>query len=213
MTSSPFCNAYSAGIMNHIWQLLSWGYNDSRIEVCSTDVQEPAITGFIAEAINKRFRKKPPKWTKVFFVHENKPEPSTSKRSGNSRLKPDIVIQMNVTGRPEFTFEAKRLKAKKFPAKQYTGTDGMGCFIFENYARGYSEAAMLGYVQSDSVEYWKETLLQEINGNSAALGLIPPQDEDPVIPHFPAKWVSRHNRPTMPPITLHHILLDYRGVD
>lgn len=214
MTSSPFCHVYSAGIKDHIWQLLSWGYNDSRRKVGSAEVQEPDITGFIAEAINDRFRlKEAPKWSMKYSVHENKPERSTCERTGNSRLKPDIVIQMHVMGRPEFSFEAKRLRTKGFPANKYTGADGMGCFISENYASGYPEAVMLGYVQSDSVEHWKEMLIKEIDGNSAALGLIPPQGEDPVIPHFPTKWVSSHLRPTEPPITLHHILLDYREAD
>lgn len=138
MTNSPsssFSHAYSASIKDHIWQLIAWGYTDSRSRVSSTAVPEPDITGFIAEAINKRFKlRNAPKWSKSYSVHENKPEPSTTARAGNSRLKPDIVIQIHVSGRPEFSIEAKRLKSNGFPVSKYIGREGMGCFISENYA-------------------------------------------------------------------------------
>jgi hypothetical protein len=128
---------------------------------------------------------------------------------GKARPRPDIIIESTVRGRPEFVFEAKRLRKAGFGAGKYIGDDGMGRFISGLYAARYDEAAMLGYVQSDSLVHWRDRIQSAINDDSKRLRLRLPQRDERVIDAFPLEWASEHDRDsTNRPISIYHVLLD-----
>jgi hypothetical protein len=170
---------------------------------------ETTITGYITEAIQNRLEgPDPPRWFKQYSVKDDPPIP-TKDRTGRARLRLDIIIEAHWEGRPKYCFEAKRLRKKGFPASKYVGEDGMGCFISGLYASRYPEAAMLGYIQSDSVEFWRKKVTAEIERKADTLHLRSPQQDMKVIDAFPIEWISEHERMNIGyPITIFHILLD-----
>ncbi len=108
------------------------------------------------------------------------------------------------------SFEAKRLRTNGYGVSRYTGLEGMGCFTEGIYASGYDEAAMLGYVQSNTPSQWKERVKTSIMKNKANLYLTSPQYDEIVIADFPLEWVSEHERKNDidNSIKIYHILLD-----
>jgi len=210
--SATYFGVYSPLFRVQVHQLIAWGYEDARHGIRSNNEHEPAITGFIAEAIQERFwALNCPKWCTHYSVHDNPPVRREG-RSGSSRLKPDIIIEANFLGRPEYVFEAKRLRKIGYGVGKYVDSDGMGRFISGLYASRYDEAAMLGYVQSDSLVHWQGKVRKAIDDNVNQLRLRPPQRNERVIDAFPLEWVSEHERDSIGrPITIYHILLDCRS--
>lgn len=195
----------------NVHRLIHRGYEDARCRIQhpenKKDEEEPSITGFLAEAIKDRLNAFDPDddWYKQYSVHDDPPI-GTEGRSGKYRSRADLIIESTSKGRPEYVFEAKRLKKR---VSDYTDSDGMGCFISGRYASRYNEAGMLGYVQSDSLEEWKGKVKGKIDQDAEKLNLINGTQRDKqVIDAFPTEWVSEHNRNSLRPITLYHILLD-----
>jgi hypothetical protein len=89
----------------------------------------------------------------------------------------------------------------------------MGRFLNGAYASRYGEAAMLGYVQSDSVGFWQSALKKAIEDGATSLALRRPQCDEVVIGGFPHEWASDHDRPVLGrPIGIYHILLDCTNI-
>jgi len=129
---------------------------------------------------------------------------------GKKRPQPDLIIEGTMRGRPEYVFEAKRLKKAGFGTGKYLGKDGLGCFISGKYTARYSEAAMLGYVQSDSPKYWQMEIREKINLKKTNLNLLSVRQKE-IINDLPHEWLSVHRRDGMDrSITIFHILLDFR---
>lgn len=191
-----------------VHQLIAWGHNDARYRIKSNNEEEPNITGYITEAIRARLITNGPPWCQYYSIREDSPiEAST--RSGRSRPRPDIIIETNLGGRPEYVFEAKRLRKNGFEASKYVDSDGMGCFVSGLYASRYDEASMLGYIQSDSLTHWKDQVRKAIDKNAEQLCLKSPQYDKTVIDVFPLEWVSEHKRVKLGrSIAMYHILLD-----
>lgn len=207
--SGPYWGAFSHFFRVQVHQLIAWGYENACDKIRSSDEQEPSITGFIAEAINDRFCALDcPGWCTYYSVRDDPPV-RKSGRSGKSRPRADIIIQAHFPGRPEYVFEAKRLRRNGYPVGKYVAPDGMGCFISGLYASRYNEAAMLGYVQSDTVAYWRHRVKERIDKDGNKLCLIPPQYAKKIIDAFPLEWCSQHERDIVGrPITVYHLLLD-----
>jgi hypothetical protein len=201
----PFVNVFRVQVR----QLIAWGYEDVCRKARCNNEEEPAITGFIIEAINDLFRASNcPRWSVHYSVHEDPPVEKEGV-SGKSRPRPDIIIEANFEGRPQYIFEAKRLRKGGYGAGKYVGPDGMGCFISGLYASRYLEAAMLGYVQSDSLVHWKDVIKKAIDKRGSSLRLVSPQRDVIVIDAFPLEWCSEHQRDKVGhPITIYHLLLD-----
>ncbi|MCI0471812.1 MAG: hypothetical protein L0Y73_09150 [Candidatus Aminicenantes bacterium] len=190
--------------------LIYWGYTAARLRIKSDSIEETAITGYIAEAIINRLRAFDcPRWCEDFSIMENRPMQSEG-REGKKRPQPDLVIEGNMRGRPEYIFEAKRLKNVGFGVDKYSGEDGLGCFINGKYAARYDEAAMLGYIQGDSPTYW-QTKIQEKIKNNTDLNLISFQPVAAIINDLPNEWRSSHRRKGIKrSISIFHIILDFR---
>ena len=209
--SQTIVRVFSLLFRIHAHQLIYLGYLDARSKMKPGD-DETTITGYITEAIQNRFdASNPPRWYKQYSVKDDPPIP-TEGRTGRARLRLDIIIEAtNWEGRPKYCFEAKRLHKKGFPASKYIGSEGMGCFINGLYASRYPEAGMLGYVQSDSIDHWREKVKAEINKKAHSLHLKSAQQDLQIIDVFPTEWISEHNRDSIGhPIIVHHILLDCR---
>jgi len=191
--------------------LISIGYIVGRHKIETDGHEEQDITGFIVRGIKDWMcRRDRPLWCKYYSVHEEAPV-SGKGSYGKSRPRTDIFIELGSRlGRPEYVFEAKRLCTNSYGVSRYTGLGGMGCFTEGIYASGYDEAAMLGYVQSNTLFEWKERVKKSIMANEASLYLKLPQYDEVVIAEFPLEWVSEHERKYGKGrvIRIYHVLLD-----
>jgi hypothetical protein len=208
-TQIPFITTFTTQFRKQIHQLIAWGFTDARHRIQSNDEQEPAITGFIAEAIKDRLRALDcPRWCCHYFVRDDLPVEKEG-LAGRDRPRPDIIIETNFPGRPEYLFEAKRLRKYGFTASKYASPDGIGCFVTGLYAARYDEAAMLGYIQSDSLAHWQNEVKSAIDNDGSELRLKSPQRDVRIIEALPLEWVSEHERDGVArPIIIYHILLD-----
>lgn len=194
--------------------LIHWGYSGALTRIKHNSHEEPTITGYIAEAINNRLRAFDcPVWSEDFSVMENRPEQMEG-YEGKGRSQPDLVIEGKMPGRPEYIFEAKRLKKNGFPVGKYLDGDGLGCFLSGKYAARYNEAAMLGYIQSDSQADWQTDLQDKINREKISLNLISLAPHVEIIGDFPNEWMTVHRRDAVErSIVIYHILLDFRSTN
>lgn len=202
---------FKKAFREHVHILIAWGHRDSH-SLVKSDSEEPVITGLITKAVKDIFRAPNcPGWCKYYSIMENPPE-EFEEREGDRRPKPDIIIEGHFPGRPEYIFEAKRLRNDGFGVGKYTGPEGLGCFVSGKYASRYNEAAMLGYVQSDTPEKWKIKIQKSIEKETVGLHTVSSQRDIRVIEDIPLEWVSEHNREkTGRSISVFHILLDYRA--
>jgi hypothetical protein len=205
-----YINEYWSTYRQHVHTLLAWGYVDSRDKIQTTP-DEPAITGFIAEAIQTRLNALDcPQWCNQIAIHDDPPVPGQG-RAGRKRLRPDIVFEsVDKRPRPLYHFEAKRL-GKRQGTNPYLGQDGIQCFLDGRYAQDYDEAGMLGYVQSEDISIWTGKLQKAIHKdfqskNTILLFSTPCTVQ--IIEAFPQEWISKHSRPSGKNITIYHILLD-----
>ena len=167
--SGEYFGVYSDSFRKQVHQLIAWGHIDACQRIQSLDVDEPSITGFMTEAIQSRFRASDvPRWCTRYSVKDDPPVKAAG-RSGRERPRADIIIEGNFQGRPEYVFEAKRLRKCGFGVNKYIDSGGMGCFISGLYASRYDEAAMLGYVQSDLLAHWQVQVKRAIDGNGSQL--------------------------------------------
>jgi hypothetical protein len=191
--------------------LIEVGYTKGRSHIEYDDHEEQEITEFIVSAIKDWMRSpESPPWCKYFDVHEEAPVPRQSSH-GKSRPRTDILIRWCAhQQRPEYIFEAKRLREKGHGVGKYTGPEGMGCFTEGLYAAEYDEAAMIGYVQSHTLSHWKEQLQKSIMKKQEMLYLKASQCDEMVIASFPLEWVSEHERKGEKngSIRIYHLLLD-----
>ncbi|MBU1661756.1 MAG: hypothetical protein KKD28_09820 [Chloroflexi bacterium] len=212
--SLRYFGAFPDAFIEHIHQLIAIGYVDAlpRIKVNDKKAnEEPSITGFIITALtNRKMSLTPsPRWIMRYSFHDNFPVEHDG-RIGSDRLMPDIIIEISDIGLPQFIIESKRLLKGQSTAGNYTGSEGMGCFIDGRYAGRYSEAGMLGYVQSDSIEVWAKKVREKIDKSSDELNLAIPQQTVNFHPQIQHEWVSIHKRMTSEgrSIKIYHILLD-----
>ncbi|MFY9610511.1 MAG: hypothetical protein WAU45_18115 [Blastocatellia bacterium] len=145
----------------------------------------------------------------MFFIKDDPPL-SGGGRTGTRRLRTDIIISYAAGKRPEFFFEAKRLHHTKAIASRYIGEAGMGCFISGRYASHCHEAAMIGYVQSDTPESWQATLQSNIEQQRDDLQLDRIIESVNFEESFPLEWISCHQRSSLAALSLFHIVLDCR---
>jgi hypothetical protein len=191
--------------------LINAGYSAGRAKIATNEHEEEHITEFIVRGIKDWMRRHDrPSWCKYYSVHEEAPV-SGKGSHGKSRPRTDIFIELGSRSeRPEYVFEAKRLRTNGFGVSKYTAVGGMGCFTEGIYAAGHDEAAMLGYVQSDTLIEWKKRVKKSITEKATSLYLKSPQYDEVVIAEFPLEWVTEHERHNSKdaPVRIYHILLD-----
>lgn len=206
-----YVDEYWSTYRQHLHTLLAWGYADSRNRVRAKH-DEPAITGFIAEAIQDRLDSPDsPLWCNQISIKDDHPIPGGG-RTGRKRWRPDLIFEsVERRPRPQYHFEAKRLR-KQQSIHAYLGEDGLQCFLSGRYAHESDEAGMLGYVQCDSISTWVKRLqlaIDQDHHDKNVFLLLPPQCSIQVVDAFPQEWLSKHDRFTGKSISIHHLLLDY----
>lgn len=191
--------------------LINAGYTAGRSKIESDGHNEEHITEFLVCGMEDwKRRRDRPLWCKYYSVHEEAPV-SGKGSHGKSRPRTDIFIELGSRREcPKYVFEAKRLRTNGYGAGKYTGIKGMRCFTEGIYASGYEEAAMLGYVQSNTLFEWKKLVKKSITKNAVNLYLQSPQHDEVIIPEFPLEWVSEHERHNSKgrSVRIYHILLD-----
>ena len=196
-----------AAFRRHCHRFLAIGYKEALHRVQSEPDEETDITGYICEALEEWFRAHPDE-SLSFFIKDDPPLRGSG-RTGKRRPRTDIIITYAAGERPEFFFEAKRLNCTK-AASQYTGENGMGCFVGERYARQCYEASMIGYVQSESLEHWQNALQIRVDKLRSDLNVEEISTATSFKDSFPLEWSSTHRREATDPVRLFHILLDCR---
>jgi hypothetical protein len=190
-------------------QLLAWGYEDALPRI-HCKLQEEEITGFIAEAIEKRLDDpSTPRKFRRYDIHEEKPM-AVEGRTGKKRRRLDLVIICSHgCPRPKYIFEAKRLRKNGYPIGKYVGEGGLQCFIKGVYASQYPEAAMIGYVQSDASSYWESELKRSFDEDiHKDLCIIQLLQKVQVLSSISDAWVSEHERITGSSIAIYHIFFN-----
>lgn len=215
MTSLPI----SAKLKTPVWtafrrhchRFLAAGYNEALHRIRTDPDEETDITGYICEGLEKWFRSHPDECM-CFYVKDDPPIPGGGK-TGKRRPRTDIVIGYAAGPRPEFCFEAKRLHRTKAGGSRYIGAEGMGCFINGRYARHCREAAMVGYVQTDTLEQWQGDLQKRVQDESQQLRLEGTEANLKFDYALPLEWSSTHSREGSSSVRLFHLLLDCRKTE
>jgi hypothetical protein len=202
-------SSYDDGFRRGAHQLLAWGYQDTFPEI-HCNLKEEEITGLIVGAIEKRLDNPyTPKKFERYSIDEEKPI-STEGRKGKNRRRLDfVVVSSDSCPRSKYVFEAKRLRKNGYPIGKYVGEEGLQCFVNGVYASQCSEAAMVGYVQSDAASYWENELKRSFDNDlSNALCITQLLQKVQVLLSMPDVWVSEHERGAGDLITMYHIFLN-----
>lgn len=203
-------NTYWPPFRQHVHELLAWGYEDARSRI-TADHEEEEITGFIAEAIQKRLIASDcPRWCEHYALKENNPVPGKG-RTGKRRKVPDFIFELTVPPRPEYIFEAKRLRQDSSFREGYYFHKGLVRFLREEYASKYLEAGMIGYIQCDTSDEWVGRLKQYLKHDAeheSKFGLKSSPRDTQVLQAIPQEWISEHLRQTGNEIIIYHVLLN-----
>jgi hypothetical protein len=212
-SAKPDWSVYEKFFRRDAHQLLAWGYEDARSEIKS-DQEETTITGFIIRAIRKRLNSfdTPEKYVRYAVMEDNPIEGEG--REGKERRRLDINIECCKRGpRPQYIFEAKRLRKSSHAIGYYAGDEGLKRFVQGKYATDYPEAAMVGYVQSDTPDYWMKQLSGKLKKDTTGeFGVKEKLGKGIVLPSLPDEWVSKHERTGNTPIVIYHVLLDCSAI-
>ncbi len=204
-------DSYFYGFRRDAHQLLAWGHQEALPKI-HCNLNEEEITGLIVEAMREKLKDPsiPERFYDRYSVGEEKPL-AVEGRTGKRRRKLDIVVESSLPReiRPEYIFEAKRLRKNGYPIGKYIGEDGLQCFIKGIYATQYPEAAMVGYVQSDTASYWESELKRSFDGNPKNdLRIKQLLHKVQVLSSMSDVWVSEHERITGSEIAVYHIFLN-----
>lgn len=202
-------DAYRQAFVTNVHVLLQLGHQ--RLDPSTfAGAQETAITGALVKSIQDVMDSAAaPSWVDSFSVSDDPPI-EDGKRTGRSRFRVDILFESTVQRpRPKMAFEAKRL-SKTNTLGEYLGPEGLGCFLRGEYGADHSDAGMLGYIQSGTLEQWWERLHKELNAKAAAVQLTPgtsiervPFPDGPPLTHQ-----TLHDRPVpIQQLTVYHTLL------
>jgi len=210
---SVWFDTYWPPFRQHVHELLAWGYADARSKI-TQDREEEEITGFIAEAIRERLAASVcPRWCEHYALKENNPVPGKD-RTGKRRKVPDFIFELTTPPRPEYIFEAKRLRPDNSFRESYYFHKGLARFLHEEYASKYLEAGMIGYMQCDTLEEWIGRLKKYLEHDAkrgCKLGLQSTPRDIQVLQTIPQEWISEHIRQTGNGIGIYHILFDCRS--
>lgn len=154
---------YWSVFRKHVFSLVQMGH--SRLDRQALQMaQEEDITGELQRAIAELLDSDAPSWADAYSICEE-PRVHAPDRRGKRRRRLDLRFErVDSRPRPHYEFECKRLCKDKSGVADYFGQDGMALFLSGEYASGWPEAGMLGYVQTDSPEEWAQKLERKLEG-------------------------------------------------
>ena len=206
---------YVVQFRRHCHELIAAGYTRIRGEA-HCESEEDFITQRIKEEVRAAQREGGlPTWAERYYITDQAPV-SGPNRAGKRRPIIDIEVESHESrDHPVFHFEAKRLRRDDSKSvSKYVGPTGLGSFLAELYARSGDEGGMLGYVQSESPDYWAEAIQRKLqrdpkqkhrltrDGGWTAVRLVPALQQT---------YSTQHRRPTLGDVTIYHTLLDFRA--
>lgn len=206
-------SAYRTAFRADAHQLIAWGYQDARDRIQNVS-EETAITGLIAEAIEARLDD--PETPERFDRYDPVDEYQLPGEDlvGKRRKRADIRIKSSLLRpRPRYIFEAKRLRKSTHGIDRYLGEEGMQRFLGNtSYSQYADEAAMVGYVQSETPDWWLDKLSAALGNDPAGVhrviaSLSTPTESMP----FENCKISTHNKEDGAAIEIAHIMLDCCG--
>jgi hypothetical protein len=165
---------HSGAILSHQWawnnfrldvfSLFALGYQDAKDEIQPEHLEEN-ITGLLRKAMHRRLSSGLgiPEHFILYNMKNEDPVDDTGKL-GTSRPRVDVTVE-HTGNRPyrHYIFEAKRCyKSYKGGIKWFA--EGIESFIKRDYARDAPEASVVGLVQSDTCEEWREKLKVHVAG-------------------------------------------------
>lgn len=158
--SSSNASDLHAVFVRRVHQLVLLGY-ERLLPTTLVSEQEPAITGYLVDEIDKVLSERRNSWMTAFSVHDDPPV-NDGRRKGKQRKRVDLRIDSGrFRPRARFRFEAKRL-GKLHPVTIYLGAEGLGCFLRGDYAREEDTAGMIGYVQHGDLDDWSKKIKDEL---------------------------------------------------
>jgi hypothetical protein len=202
---------YLDAFRRHSHQLLAWAHDDVRASL-HAELEEPSITGLLAEAMKRRLNADTtPDEYLHYWIGDQEPV-SPNGEMGNDRLRLDInVIRTGLKPRLSYIFEAKRLRTGSFTIGKYTGTGGMGDFLECRYGEGCPEAAMVGLLQNKDADYWfgelQRSFTDDLLAKPGVLRIEEALGAVTVLPVIQHEWQSRHRRSDGSALRLLHIFL------
>jgi hypothetical protein len=202
------CGDYQDAFRKKVFRLLKMGY-DALHSKSFKNYEEEDITGEIVEIIKKILEsRKSPKWAGHFSIHEEPPINAQS-RKGKRRKRIDIEFEWTRRGvRPRYPFEAKRLcKNTHATMGEYLGAKGLGEFVSGHYAGDKDEAGMLGYIQSDTPEFWGAKAQKKFEKEPEKINACSDGNwtEAVIIEELPHCFYSKHHRASGDrPIEIYH---------
>ncbi len=211
---SALWDCYGEAFRLHSHQLLAWAHADIRSRL-HPDLDEPSITGLLAEAMKHRLdHPETPDAYLHYCIGDQEPL-SPGGELGNDRLRLDIsVIRSGIKPRLSFVFEAKRLRTGGFPIGKYVGSGGMDDFISGRYAANCPEAAMIGLYQNKDAGHWHAELHRAFASDKALSHPVLQTSAElktvVVLDALGDELESTHIRLTGSPMRLFHVFLDCR---
>lgn len=203
---------FSDFFRQHVHLLVAWGYDTVKPQMKTEDEEE--ITDLLYQGIQQVLCLEKERWCSNYAVKNEDPI-SRGIRKGKKRREIDLVIEFVTTkGRPQYIFEAKPLNYDKpyQRSSNYINDQAIGRFLqgeYADYTAHYPEVSMLGYVLSNSIEYWCDVLKGEIDKKKVELRVRNSQQDVLIIDEFPVEWISEHDRDSSDkPLMIYHILLD-----
>ena len=191
------------------FQLLWWGYVDSRSQFGSTTAEE-VISDYIVRAIKERLTDPHTPEDFARFFAENEKPVSSPTRAGKQRRRIDIYVESSSPReRLAYFFEAKRLRRPTHSVTGYTGPDGMELFVDGEYAAEEVQGGMIGYIQSDSAGHWETLLDGAIRLDvRKKLSVREHLTRCVILPRLNDTWRTAHLRPNGSEFVLYHMFLD-----
>lgn len=178
--------------------------------------EEPHITGLLvksARTLTESVDAEP--WLEHLEIIDDPPQNDIPERVGKARPRIDIeFVQTGRGKRPRFHVEAKRLY-RSDSVNEYFGGGGLGMFLNGTYARLWSSAGMIGYIQSDDRAVWHNKLINGFSTRKENLNTCREQSN-----WQPAGWVEdgltavqeschERNPETLGKIGIYHLLLEF----
>lgn len=199
---------YVIELREHALALIWLGYR--RINVSDfVTAEEDAITGELVRQMKSTIEDNDaPTWTQHYSVSEQVRSDAKGKL-GKHRPIVDVELERHKRGkRPRLRFEAKRLYAGS-GVSDYVGPDGLASFLDGYYSRTHDEAGMLGYIQTQSEDYWASKLGAQLVAPSYRIITGGDWRHLRIAPAPPHTYQTTHSDLDGLPLFIFHVLLSF----
>lgn len=159
---------YQAAFLGHVHRLIQLAY-ESLTPANYQASEEDDITGDLCKHMKFLTEDAPTeRWMRQFSIHDQDPVNDIKAvktgqvRKGKRRPRMDIrLVSKSATRTQHFCIEAKRLY-RSDSVSEYVDDAGVGAFVCDEYASNDECGGMIGYIQSESSEYWLSKIEKKI---------------------------------------------------